>query len=62
MSGNTLYVANCAFGNTGTGTVGAYDATTRAAINSNFITVLSYRYCLAVSGNSLLVANGDFGY
>jgi hypothetical protein len=37
--------------------VGEYDATTGKAINPSFITGLSFPYGLAVSGNTLFVAN-----
>jgi hypothetical protein len=42
-------------------TVGEYDATTGAAINANFITGLSAPVGLALSGNTLFVANNGSG-
>jgi hypothetical protein len=50
-SGNTLFVAN-----TGSGTIGTYNATTGAPINGRFITGASGG--LAVSGNILFVVAG----
>jgi hypothetical protein len=44
-----------------TGTVGEYDAATGAAINPNLVTGLSQPVGLAVSGNTLFVANTHYG-
>ena len=51
VSGNTLFVAN-----TANGTIGAFNATTGAPINANFITGASGG--IAVSGNTLFVVGG----
>jgi hypothetical protein len=50
-----LYVSQSGVG----GTVGEYDAATGAAINANLVTGLSDPFGLAVSGNTLFVADGD---
>jgi hypothetical protein len=55
-SGNDLFVATAATG-LGVGKIGAYDATTRAAINANFITGLNNPTGLLLSGNTLFVAD-----
>ena len=54
MSGNTLFVM-------GASRVGKYDATTGAAINPNLITRLNYPSFLAVSGDTLFVADFNGG-
>ena len=51
-SAQYLYVAN-------TNYIGLYDATTGAAINTNFISGLHYAQGMAVLGTNLFVANGD---
>jgi WD40 repeat protein len=51
LSGNNLFVS------TNSGTVGLYNASTGAAINSSFITGLNSPLGLAISGNNLFVAN-----
>jgi hypothetical protein len=50
LLGNTLFVTN-----SGSGTVGKYDATTGGAINAGFITGLNGPTGIAVSNNSLFV-------
>ena len=50
--GNTLYVAN-----SGSSTVGKYDATTGEAINANLITGAGLLTALALLNNTLFVAN-----
>ncbi|HUB81528.1 MAG TPA: hypothetical protein VMB03_22165 [Bryobacteraceae bacterium] len=52
LLGNTLYLANYT-----AGTVSTYNATTGAAIDANFISGLQNPDGLAVSGNTLFVAN-----
>jgi len=57
VSGNNLYVVGFY-----TGTIGEYNATTGAAINSSFVSGLSESsYALALSGNDLFVVNQDSG-
>jgi hypothetical protein len=50
VSGNNLFVVN-----SGSGTVGKYDASTGGAINAGFITGLNNPAALALSGNNLFV-------
>jgi hypothetical protein len=50
-SGNRLYITNSTYG-----TVGVYDATTGAAINSSLVTGLEAPRGVAVAGNNLYVA------
>ena len=60
VSGNTLFalfVANNTSVGNNTSTVGAYDATTGAAINPGLITFTGTASALAVSGNTLFLAN-----
>jgi hypothetical protein len=61
LSGNTLYVANYGMGTSSgatiDGTVGAYNATTGAAINADLITGISGATGLAVIGNMLFVSD-----
>jgi hypothetical protein len=61
VSGNTLFVTN--YGYPGKfslpGAVGAYNATTGAAINANLVTGLTLPYGLALSGNTLFVVTSD---
>jgi hypothetical protein len=52
IQGNILFVANFDFG-----TVGKYDATTGKAINPNFITGAGLPTALALSADTLFVAN-----
>jgi hypothetical protein len=52
LLGNTLFVANF-----GSGTVGAYDATTGAPINASLITGLNRPVGLALLSNNLFVVN-----
>ena len=65
LSGNTLFVADLAqFSspiNFGLGRVGAYNATTGGAINANLVTALNAPVALALSGNTLFVANSANG-
>ena len=62
VSGNHLFVAGDLGTASGSGTVGEYDATTGATIKPDFITGLSkFYYGLALSGNTLFVANLDGG-
>jgi hypothetical protein len=56
LSGNTLFEASTGSQPVGTGIVGDYNAATGSAINANFITGLSTPLGLAVSGNTLFVA------
>ena len=46
--GNTLYVANFGDGNSGTGSVAEYDATTGALTDASFLTGLTYPQGLAI--------------
>ena len=62
VSGNQLFVAGDVGTASGSGTVGEYDASTGATINAFFITGLNrFYYGLALSGNTLFVANLDGG-
>ena len=56
VSGEDLWIAN-----TGSGTIGDYNAITGAVVNSSLVSGLNSPYAIAVSGGDLWVANHGSG-